>query len=32
MTTVETVQYRTPLAVAFHDLVTDAPITDGLVV
>jgi hypothetical protein len=32
MTVIETVQYRTPLAVAFHDLVTDAPITDGLVV
>ena len=32
MTVIETVQYRTPLAVAFHDLVTDAPITDSLVV
>jgi hypothetical protein len=32
MTIIETVQYRTPLAVAFHDLLTDARITDGLVV
>ncbi|GAA2153649.1 hypothetical protein FHX52_1693 [Humibacillus xanthopallidus] len=32
MTIVETVQVRTPLAVAFHDLVSDAPITDGLLV
>ena len=32
MKILETVQYRTPLALAFHDLLTDAPITDGLLV
>jgi hypothetical protein len=32
MKILETVQYRTPLAVAFHDLLTDAPVTDGLLV
>jgi hypothetical protein len=32
MTAIESVQHRTPLAVAFHDSQTDAPITDGLVV
>lgn len=32
MTVIETVQYRTPLAVRFHDLVTDAAIAEGLVV
>jgi hypothetical protein len=32
MSVIETVQRVTPLGVAFHDLLTDAPITDGLVV
>jgi hypothetical protein len=32
MRVIETVQRVTPLGVAFYDLLTDAPITDGLVV